>query len=170
MPIWSVTSETPSFPSRPSPNCYRRTSPRNARNLIDPNHANCDVGPGSPLPAGGDTIYLSVVDRDGNMVSLIQSNYEDFGSGMVADGTGFALQIAARSFNLDRNSPNALAPRKRPAAHDHSGLPGEGDVRIAFGIMGGWNQSQAHAQFVSHVADFNQNIQAAMEAPRFTKT
>jgi gamma-glutamyltranspeptidase/glutathione hydrolase len=136
--------------------------------LIDPNKANCNVGPGSPL-AGGDTIYLSVVDRDGNMVSLIQSNYEDFGSGLVAEGTGFALHNRGALFSLDPNSPNALAPRKRPL---HTIIPAffaKGDVRIAFGIMGGWNQSQAHAQFVSHVVDFNQNIQAAMEAARFTK-
>jgi gamma-glutamyltranspeptidase/glutathione hydrolase len=136
--------------------------------LIDPNKANCNVVPGSPL-AGGDTIYLSVVDRDGNMVSLIQSNYENFGSGLVADGTGFALQNRGALFSLDPDSPNALAPRKRPL---HTIIPAflsKGDVRIAFGIMGGWNQSQAHAQFVSHVVDFNQNIQAAMEAARFTK-
>ncbi len=136
--------------------------------LIDPNHANCNVGAGS-LPPGGETIYLSVVDRDGNMVSLIQSNYEDFGSGVVAEGTGFALHNRGALFNLDPNSPNVLAPRKRPL---HTIIPAfmvKGDVRIAFGIMGGWNQSQAHAQFVSHVVDFNQNIQAAMETARFTK-
>jgi gamma-glutamyltranspeptidase/glutathione hydrolase len=136
--------------------------------LIDPNHANCSVSAGS-LPSGGETIYLSVVDRDGNMVSLIQSNYEDFGSGMVADGTGFALHNRGALFNLDPNSPNVLAPHKRPL---HTIIPAflvKGDVRIAFGIMGGWNQSQAHAQFVSHVVDFNQNIQAAMETARFTK-
>lgn len=136
--------------------------------LIDPDHANCHVGPGSLLP-GGDTIYLSVVDKDGNMVSLIQSNFEDFGSGIVADGTGFALHNRGALFTLQSDSPNVLAPRKRPL---HTIIPAfmtKGDVRIAFGIMGGWNQSQAHAQFVSHVADFNQNIQAAMEAARFTK-
>ena len=135
---------------------------------IDPNRANCQVASGS-LPPGGDTIYLSVVDRDGNMVSLIQSNYEDFGSGLVADGTGFALHNRGALFNLDPDSPNVLAPRKRPL---HTIIPAfvtKGDVRIAFGIMGGWNQSQAHAQFVSHVVDFNQNIQAAMETARFTK-
>src|SRR5580704_13764604 len=135
---------------------------------IDPNKANCNVGPGS-LQAGSETIYLSVVDRDGNMVSLIQSNYEDFGSGIVPEGTGFVLHNRGALFTLDRNSPNALAPHKRPL---HTIIPAfmeKENVRIAFGIMGGWNQSQAHAQYVSHIADFNQNIQAAMEAPRFTK-
>jgi gamma-glutamyltranspeptidase/glutathione hydrolase len=130
--------------------------------------ANCHVGPGSLLP-GGDTIYLSVVDKDGNMVSLIQSNFEDFGSGMVADGTGFALHNRGALFTLQSDSPNVLAPRKRPLHTIIPALMTKGDVRIAFGIMGGWNQSQAHAQFVSHIVDFNQNIQAAMEAARFTK-
>jgi len=136
--------------------------------LIDPNKANCNVGPGT-LPKGGETIYLSAVDRDGNMVSLIQSNYSDFGSGVVAEGTGFVLHNRGALFTLDAASPNALAPHKRPL---HTIIPAfleKGDVRIAFGIMGGWNQSQAHAQYVSHIVDFNQNIQAAMETDRFTK-
>ena len=103
------------------------------------------------------------------MVSLIQSNYADFGSGLVADGTGFVLHDRGALFSLDPASPNALAPHKRPL---HTIIPAfmeKGDVRIAFGIMGGWNQAQAHAQFVSHIVDFNQNIQAAMETARFTK-
>jgi gamma-glutamyltranspeptidase/glutathione hydrolase len=135
---------------------------------IDPNKANCNVGPATLLP-GSDTIYLSTVDRDGNMVSLIQSNFSDFGSGVVADGTGFVLHNRGALFTLDSSSPNALAPRKRPL---HTIIPAfmeNGNTRIAFGIMGGWNQSQAHAQYVSHIVDFNQNIQAAMETARFTK-
>jgi gamma-glutamyltranspeptidase / glutathione hydrolase len=138
--------------------------------LIDMDHANCDVAAGTPpMPAGGDTIYLSVVDRDGNMVSLIQSNYQNFGSGLVPQGTGFALQDRGALFSMDPASPNALAGHKRPL---HTIIPAflENDkTRIAFGIMGGWNQAQAHAQFVSHVVDFHQNIQAALEAARFTK-
>ena len=136
--------------------------------LIDPNKANCQPGAGS-LTTGSDTIYLSVVDREGNMVSLIQSVYSNFGSGVVAEGTGFVFHNRGGLFTMDGNSPNTLAPRKRPL---HTIIPAfmeRGDVRIAFGIMGGWNQSQAHAQFVSHVVDFNQNIQAAMEETRFTK-
>ncbi len=135
---------------------------------IDPNKANCNVGPGS-LPHGSETIYLSAVDRDGNMVSLIQSVYSNFGSGVVADGTGFILQNRGGLFSLDPSSPNALAPRKRPLHTIIPGFMAKGNIRIAFGIMGGWNQSQAHAQYVSHIVDFNQNIQAAMEAARFTK-
>jgi len=121
------------------------------------------------MRGGSETTYLSVVDREGNMVSLIQSNYEYFGSGMVAPGTGFALQDRGALFNLEAGTPNALAGRKRPL---HTIIPAfaeKGETRIAFGIMGGWNQSQAHAQFVANVVDFKMNIQAALEAPRFSK-
>jgi gamma-glutamyltranspeptidase/glutathione hydrolase len=137
--------------------------------LIDMNKANCAVSAGNVLPPAGDTIYLSTVDRDGNMVSLIQSNYENFGSGLVAQGTGFVLHDRGGLFTLDDNSPNVLAGRKRPL---HTIIPAfmeHENVRIAFGIMGGWNQGQAHAQYVSHVVDFKQNIQLAMESARFTK-
>jgi gamma-glutamyltranspeptidase / glutathione hydrolase len=130
--------------------------------------ANCDVGAGE-MQMGNDTTYLSVVDRDGNMVSLIQSNYSSFGSNIVADGTGFVLHNRGGLFVLDPSSPNALAGRKRPL---HTIIPAfaqKGDTRVAFGIMGGWNQSQAHVQFVTDLADFKMNIQAALEAPRFTK-
>src|SRR5438477_766297 len=136
--------------------------------LIDADKANCDAAAGE-IPVGNDTTYLSVVDGDGNMVSLIQSNYEAFGSGIVAAGTGFALHDRGGLFSMDPNSPNALAGRKRPL---HTIIPAfaqKGDVRVAFGIMGGWNQSQAHAQFVANLVDFKMNIQAALEAPRFTK-
>ena len=92
--------------------------------LIDPNHANCSVGAGS-LPSGGETIYLSVVDKDGNMVSLIQSNYEDFGSGIVAQGTGFALHNRGALFSLDPEFTECAGPAQAPAAHDNSGVPGE---------------------------------------------
>jgi len=137
--------------------------------LIDMDRANCEVAPGAVVPDAGDTIYLSVVDREGNMVSLIESNYNEFGSGLVADGTGFVLHDRGALFNLDKDSPNAIAGHKRPL---HTIIPAfmeKDQIRIAFGIMGGWNQAQAHAQFVSHVVDFDQNIQAALETARFTK-
>jgi gamma-glutamyltranspeptidase/glutathione hydrolase len=133
---------------------------------------------GDPLPSsfrsvasspGGDTIYLSVVDRDGTIVSLIQSIYSSFGSGLVPAGMGFALQNRGALFSLDRSAPNALAPRKRPL---HTIIPGfmeKDGVRIGFGIMGGWNQAQAHAQFVSNIADHGLTLQQALEAGRFTK-
>jgi gamma-glutamyltranspeptidase / glutathione hydrolase len=138
--------------------------------LIDMKKANCEVPPGEPaFPTTGDTTYLTVVDRDGNMVSLIQSNFAGFGSGLVADGTGFVLQNRGALLSLDPESPNSLAGRKRPL---HTIIPAfmtRGQDRIAFGIMGGFNQAQAHAQFVTNVVDFGMNIQAALEAPRFTK-
>jgi len=137
--------------------------------LINMDHANCEVGPGTPVPSAGDTIYLSVVDREGNMVSFIESNYAEFGSGLVADGTGFVLHDRGALFSLDPASPNGIAGHKRPL---HTIIPAfmeKDQIRIAFGIMGGWNQAQAHAQFVSHVVDFGQNIQAALETARFYK-
>ncbi|MGC8988979.1 MAG: gamma-glutamyltransferase family protein [Verrucomicrobiia bacterium] len=137
--------------------------------LIDPNRANCDVVPGVPPEAGNDTTYLCAVDSEGNMISLIQSNFYSFGSGLVPDGCGFVLQNRGGLFSFDRGHPNALAGRKRPL---HTIIPGfmeRGSLRIAFGIMGGWNQAQAHAQFVANVVDYGLNIQAALEAPRFTK-
>ncbi|HJZ64479.1 MAG TPA: gamma-glutamyltransferase [Candidatus Acidoferrum sp.] len=136
--------------------------------LIDPDHANCNPIAGE-MEGGSDTTYLSVVDRDGNMVSLIQSNYSSFGSGIVAPGTGFVLHNRGALFVMDSTSPNALAGHKRPI---HTIIPGfaqKGDTRMAFGIMGGWNQAQAHAQYIADLADYKMNIQAALEAPRFTK-
>lgn len=139
--------------------------------LIDPARANCHVEPGlPPAPAGSDTIYLSVVDREGNMVSLIQSNYAVWGSGLAVAGGGFILQNRGGLFSLDPAHPNALLGRKRPLHTIIPAMMSKGDVRIAFGIQGGFNQSQAHAQFVSNVVDHGMNIQAALEAPRFTKT
>jgi gamma-glutamyltranspeptidase / glutathione hydrolase len=138
--------------------------------LVDMAKANCDVLPGEPpLATGGDTTYLTVTDSDGNMVSLIQSNYSGFGSGLVADGTGFALQNRGGLFSLDPNSPNKLAGHKRPLHTIIPGFMSNGQERIAFGIMGGFNQAQAHAQFVSNVVDFGMNIQEALEAARFSK-
>jgi gamma-glutamyltranspeptidase/glutathione hydrolase len=137
--------------------------------LIDQDRARARVSAGELPVHAGDTTYLCTTDRDGNMVSLIQSNFASFGSGLVAEGTGFVLQNRGGLFTLDPHHPNVLAPRKRPL---HTIVPGcmrRGDVRIAFGVMGGWNQSQAHVQFVSNVVDHGMNIQAALEAARFTK-
>jgi len=134
--------------------------------LIDPGKANCN--PGAGRPPRSDTEYLAAVDKDGNIASLIQSNYSGFGSGVVVEGMGFPLQDRGALFVLDRNHPNALAPRKRPF---HTIIPAfleRGDVHIGFGIMGGSNQPLAHAQFVSNLVDYGWNIQAALEAPRFT--
>jgi gamma-glutamyltranspeptidase / glutathione hydrolase len=142
----------------------REYSAQRAR-LINPDKANCDVKPGAPA---SDTTYLSAVDKDGNIVSLIQSNYAGFGSGLAVEGMGFFLQNRGGLFRLDPQHPDALAPRKRPF---HTIIPAfmqRGDLHIGFGIMGGSNQPVAHAQFVSNVVDYGMNIQAAMSAPRFT--
>ena len=142
---------------------------------IDPAHANPEVAPGTLPTHASDTTYLSVVDRAGNMVSLIQSNFANFGSGLVPERTGFALQSRGGLFTMDASHPNALAPRKRPLHTIIPGLmegpnePGGSKRRCAFGIMGGWNQSQAHVQFISNVVDHGMNIQAALEAARVTK-
>jgi len=141
---------------------------------IDLTRAQCEVEPsrldGITTAQGHDTIYLTTIDRDGNMVSLIQSNFSGFGSGIVPDGAGFMLQNRGALFTLEPNQPNTLAPRKRPF---HTIIPAfmeKDGARIAFGIMGGWNQAQAHAQFVADIADFGLTPQEALEAGRFTKT
>jgi gamma-glutamyltranspeptidase/glutathione hydrolase len=139
--------------------------------LIDWKKANCSVDAGVPPATDHGTTYLSVVDKDGNMVSLIQSNFSTvgFGSGIAVGGAGFVLHNRGGLFSLDKSSPNVLAGHKRPV---HTIIPAfmqRGDTRVAFGIMGGWNQSQAHAQFVSNVVDFGMNIQGALDAPRFSK-
>jgi gamma-glutamyltranspeptidase/glutathione hydrolase len=132
---------------------------------IDPDHANCNVSYGTP---SSDTTYLTAVDREGNIVSLIQSNFESFGSGITVHGMGFVLQDRGALFSLDPDSPNVLAPRKRPF---HTIIPAfmeRGNQHIGFGIMGGANQPLAHAQFVSNVADYGMNLQQALETARFT--
>jgi len=141
--------------------------------LIDPKHASPKVEPdqldGVTNSKGTDTIYLTVVDKDGNIVSLIQSNYQGFGSGLVPAGCGFMLHNRGALFTLQPGQPNTLAPRKRPL---HTIIPAfmeKDGVRIGFGIMGGWNQAQAHAQFVSDIADHGLTIQQALEVGRFTK-
>jgi gamma-glutamyltranspeptidase/glutathione hydrolase len=141
---------------------------RERAQLIDRRRACGDHGPGQPMPPG-DTVYLCAIDRDGNIASLIQSIYHGFGSGIVSPEYGVALHNRGALFSLDPAHPNALAGRKRPF---HTIIPGymrKGAQHIGFGIMGGFNQAQAHAQFVSNVVDHGMNIQAALEAPRFTK-
>ena len=137
--------------------------------LINSDRANCNVAPSLPYSKGSDTTYLSVVDKDGNMVSLIQSIYNLFGASVGVDGSGFVLHNRAGLFSLDPSHPNALVGGKRPVHTIIPGFMSKDNQRIAFGIMGGWNQGLAHAQFVSNIVDFGMNIQSAMEAARFTK-
>ena len=135
--------------------------------LIDPARANCDVQAGDPL--GSNTTYLTVVDKEGNIASWIQSIYGFFGSHVTVEGMGFVLQNRGGGFVLDPKSPNVLAGGKRPF---HTIIPAfmeKGDQQIGFGIMGGAVQPLAHAQFVSNMVDYGMNLQEAMEAPRFAK-
>jgi gamma-glutamyltranspeptidase/glutathione hydrolase len=141
--------------------------------LIDMNKASCQVLPSALTQVlnahGKTTIYLSTIDKDGNIVSLIQSNYEGYGTGMVAPGLGFSFQDRGAGFSMTPGQPNSLAGHKRPL---HTIIPAfmeKGDIHIGFGIMGGWNQAQAHVQFVANVVDYGMNVQAALEQPRFTK-
>ena len=141
--------------------------------LIDTDHASCQVAPSQitqELNARGhSTIYLSTIDKDGNIVSLIQSNYSGYGTGMVAPGAGFSFHNRGAGFDITPGKPNSIEGHKRPL---HTIIPAfmeKDDIHIGFGIMGGWNQAQAHAQFVANVVDYGMNVQAALEAARFTK-
>jgi len=163
----------PRFAAAPVPALLAKGRVARRAAAIDMQRAAANVEPdqlaGLTTGHGGDTVYLSAIDRDGNIVSLIQSVFGGFGSGLVAPGTGFALQNRGALFTLEPGHPNELAPGKRPL---HTIIPGfmrKDDVRIGFGIMGGFNQAQAHAQFVANVVDFGLDIQQALEAGRFTK-
>jgi gamma-glutamyltranspeptidase/glutathione hydrolase len=156
----------PRFAKVPVPGLLSPEYAKQRAALINPDKANCTTAAGSP--ARSDTTYLAVVDKDGNIASMIQSLYDLFGSGVAVSGMGFPLQDRGALFTLDAHHPNALVPRKRPF---HTIIPAfmeKGDVHIGFGIMGGSNQPLAHAQFVSNFVDYGMNIQAALEAPRFT--
>jgi gamma-glutamyltranspeptidase/glutathione hydrolase len=124
--------------------------------------------PSAVLATSHDTVYLAAGDGDGMMVSMIQSNYQAFGSGIVIPGTGIAMQNRGRGFSLDPKHPNCVGSRKRPF---HTIIPGfvtdEAGARLAFGLMGGPMQHQGHLQMVSRIFDFGQNPQAASDAPRW---
>ncbi len=125
------------------------------------------VDAGNPALEQGDTIYMTVADNDRNMVSLIQSNYRGFGSGMCPDGLGFCLQDRGELFDMTPGRPNSYEPGKRPF---HTIIPGfitkEGKPFLSFGVMGGATQPQGHAQIVMNIVDFGMNCQAAGDAPR----
>ncbi|MDC0008272.1 gamma-glutamyltransferase [bacterium] len=136
--------------------------------LIDENKAADTYPAGDMEIETGNTTYLTVADKDGNMVSLIQSIYSEFASGMVPDGLGFVLQNRGQMFNVqDKTHANALEPGKRPF---HTIIPAfitkEGKPWVSFGLMGGAVQPQGHAQIVINVIDFGMNLQEAGDAPR----
>ena len=133
---------------------------------IDPSRAALQLEAGDPVLENGDTTYLTVVDRHGNMVSLIQSVYWEFGSGYTVGG--FALQNRGSLFSLDPTHPNRLEPGKRPF---HTIIPAfamrDGEPWLSFGLMGGSMQPQGHAQVLLNLIDFGMDLQQAGDAPRF---
>ena len=121
------------------------------------------------LPVSADTVYLATADADGRMVSMIQSNYRGFGSGIVIDGTGISMQNRGSGFVLTPGHPNIVDGGKRPF---HTIIPGfvtraDGSPAMAFGVMGGHMQHQGHVQMVTRVFDHGENPQAASDAPRW---
>ncbi len=139
--------------------------------LIKPDRVLNDVLPGDPKLGHSDTTYLCVVDKDRNCVSLIQSNYNGFGSGLTPPDLGFAIQNRGNLFSLDKNHPNTLEPGKRPF---HTIIPAmalrDGKPWLVFGVMGGDMQPQGHAQIMINLLDFNMDLQEAGEAPRVEHT
>jgi gamma-glutamyltranspeptidase/glutathione hydrolase len=125
--------------------------------------------PGHGEPRAGGTVYLTTADSSGMMVSFIQSNYRGFGSGMVVPGTGIAMQNRGHGFVLDPDHPNEIGPRKRPF---HTIIPAfvtdeRGGPLMSFGVMGGHMQAQGHVQMMTRIFDYQQNPQAASDAPRW---
>ncbi len=137
------------------------------RKLIDGSRAAKTYPPGNPALEQGDTVYLCVADREGNMVSLIQSNFRGMGSGVTPPGLGFVLQDRGELFDLAPGRPNTYAPGKRPF---HTIIPAfvTKDERpfLCFGVMGGDTQPQMHVQILVNVIDFGMNLQEAGDAPR----
>jgi len=137
------------------------------RALIDPNRAASRPQPGR-ANTESETIYLSVADSEGNMVSLINSLFEHFGSGVVIPGTGFSLQSRGSGFTLEDGHPNQAAPGKRPF---HTILPGfvtkAGAPWMTFGLMGGSMQPQGHTQMLLNILVFGMDVQEAIDAARF---
>lgn len=136
------------------------------RSLITAERALDHVEAGLPV-RGGDTIYLTTADAEGNMVSLIQSNYVGMGSGMAPDSLGFILQDRGQQFAIEPGHPNVYAPGKRPF---HTIIPAfitkDGQPWVSFGVMGGDMQPQGHVQIVINLIDFGMNLQEAGDAPR----
>jgi gamma-glutamyltranspeptidase/glutathione hydrolase len=157
----------PDFNRIPLQQLISKAYAKERRELIDPHRAAERYVPGNPALEEGDTIYLTTADKDGNMVSLIQSNYRGMGSGMAPDGLGFILQDRGELFDLEPGRFNSYEPGKRPF---HTIIPAfvtkDGDAWLSFGVMGGAFQPQGHVQVLVNMIDFGMNFQEAGDAPR----
>jgi gamma-glutamyltranspeptidase/glutathione hydrolase len=158
----------PAFAKIPLTGLLSKKYAAERRKLIDPNHAAKKVDAGNPALNQGDTIYLCTADDEGNMVSLIQSNYRGMGSGIVVPGLGFMFQDRGELFSMDRGHANVYSPGKRPF---HTIIPGfvmkDGKPWEAFGVMGGGMQPQGHVQVLTNQIDFGLNVQEAGDASRW---
>ena len=158
----------PDFAKTPLAGLLSKQYAAERRKLIDPNHAAKQVAPGNPALNQGDTIYMCTADDEGNMVSLIQSNYRGMGSGIVVPGLGFMFQDRGELFSMDPQHANVYAPGKRPF---HTIIPGfvmkDGKPWEAFGVMGGGMQPQGHVQVLTNQIDFGLNVQEAGDASRW---
>jgi gamma-glutamyltranspeptidase/glutathione hydrolase len=158
----------PAFAKIPLGNLLSKSYAAERRKLIDPYHANKHVDAGNPALDHGDTIYLCTADDEGNMVSLIQSNYRGMGSGIVVPGLGFMFQDRGELFSMEPGHANVYAPGKRPF---HTIIPGfvmkDGKPWEAFGVMGGGMQPQGHVQVLTNQIDFGLNVQEAGDASRW---
>ena len=158
----------PEFARIPTATLISKQYAAERRRLIDEQHAAASYPVGLPYAVEeGDTIYLTVADKDRNMVSLIQSNYRGFGSGVCPADLGFSLQDRGEMFDLTPGRFNSYAPQKRPF---HTIIPGfvtkNGRPFLSFGVMGGATQPQGHVQILTNIIDFGMNIQEAGDAPR----
>lgn len=158
----------PEFAEVPTEALISKSYAAERRKLIDPARAAQAFPHGDPeVLERSDTVYLTVADADGNMVSLIQSNYRGMGSGMTPPGLGFVLQDRGEMFSLEPGHPNVYAPGKRPF---HTIIPAfvtrEGKPWLSFGVMGGGMQPQGHVQVLVNMIDFGMDLQAAGDAPR----
>ena len=176
---WYITD--PAFNPFPTQTLLSKAYATERRSLIDPGRATLDQKRGAPVTSS-DTVYLSIVDGEGNACSFINSNYMGFGTGIVPSGWGFSLQNRGHNFSLDPEHPNALAPGKRPyhtiipalatRLHQDSaaGGPPSEELYACFGVMGGFMQPQGHLQVVIALHDDGLDPQAALDRPRFCIT
>jgi gamma-glutamyltranspeptidase/glutathione hydrolase len=157
----------PAFSTVPVERLLSHDFARGLRAAINPEKAN-DTLPDFPAPLQASTVYISVVDRDRNACSFINSLFHPFGSGIMTDKTGIMLQNRGQGFSLDPASPNCIAPGKRPL---HTIIPSmvSKDERpvMPFGVMGGAYQALGHAQFLTRFFDYGMDIQEAMDCARF---